>query len=116
MIAWYRQIDSAKSTLEVVSIVRDYLATWTPHELSRLPPACRPGRLRDEQDVETLHSALVDEYRNTRATGEDLDLLQQLTSLLVRASIRLAELGDKGPKGGSSAPHTPMKSASPRES
>jgi hypothetical protein len=117
MLAWYRQLDSAKGPLEVVAIVRDYLATWTPHDLSRIPQACRPGRVRDEEDIEILHSAVVDEYRNTRVTGEDLDLLQQLTSLLVRASIRIAELRDTASKGGSSAPERgPMKSASPRES
>jgi hypothetical protein len=116
MISWYRQLANAKGTLEVVAIVRDYLTTWTPHDLARLPQAARPGRIRDEEDVELLHSAAVEEYRSTRATGEDLDLLQQLTSLLVRASMRIAELRDTGSKGGSGAPDSgPMKSAAPRE-
>lgn len=111
MIAWYHQIDDAKSPLEVVAITRDYLASWTPRELARLPAACRPGKLRDEEDIELLHSRLVDEYRNTRASGEELSSLQQLTSLLVRASIRIAELRDGPSPGGSSGP---AKSAAPR--
>jgi hypothetical protein len=102
MIAWYHLIDDAQSPLEVVAITRDYIAGWTPQELARLPAACRPGKLRDDEDVELLHSKLVDEYRDTRASGEELSLLQQLTSLLVRASIRIAELRDGASRGGSS--------------
>lgn len=116
MIAWYRQVDSAKSALEVVAIVRDYLATLTPHDIGLLPAACRPGKIRDEEDIETLHGVLVEEYRITRATGEELSLLQQLTSMMVRASIRIAELREAVTRGGSSAPSTgPMKQAAPRK-
>jgi hypothetical protein len=116
MISWYRQVDNAKSSLEVVAISRDYFATWSPEELARLPEGCRPGRIRDEEDVEALHGKLVDEYRNTRASGDELSALQQITSFLVRASIRIAELRDGAPKAGSSAPPKgPMKSAAPRE-
>jgi hypothetical protein len=115
MSSWYRQVDNAKSALEVVAIVRDYLAGWSPEELARIPEACRPGRIRDEEDVETLHSKLVEEYRGTRASGDELSALQHLTSFLVRASIRIAELRDPS-KGGSSAPTTgPMTSLTPRE-
>jgi len=114
MISWFRQIDDAKSSLEVVAITRDYLATWTPSEIARLPERCRPGRLRDETDVENLHGMLVEEYRTSRATGDDLKALQELTSILVRASIRIAELAEDGAKGTASGspPDGPAKSAS----
>jgi hypothetical protein len=111
MIVWYHLIDDARRPLEVVAIARDYIASWTPQELARLPAACRPGKLRDEEDIEMLHSRLVDEYRNTRASGEELSYLQQLMSFLVRASIRIAELRDGPPRGGSSGSTKP---ASPR--
>jgi hypothetical protein len=93
MSSLLQQIDDAKSVPEVVSIVRDHLATWTPEEMGRLPAPCRPGKIRDEKDIVELHGRLVDEYRMTRASGDALTTLQRLTSLMVRTSVRIAELG-----------------------
>ena len=113
MVTWFRQIDNAKGPLEVVAIARDYMATWTPAEIGRLPERCRPGKLRDETDIANLHAQLVEEYRTTRASGEDLKALQELTSFLVRASIRIAELLEDGAKGSAGVlPGGSSKSAS----
>ena len=113
MISWFALIDSAKTPFEVVAVARDFMATWTPEELARIPEACRPGKLRDGDDIESLHACLVEEYRNSRATGPALKSLQELTSFIVRASIRIAELTDPKPSGGSSGTSAgPMKSAS----
>jgi hypothetical protein len=105
MIAWYHLIENATTSAEVVAASRDYLASWTPHEISLLSERCRPGKLRDASDIEFLHDLVVDEYRNSHASGEGLSRLQELTSFLVRASQRLAELGERGalpsPDGGS---------------
>jgi hypothetical protein len=118
MTSWYSQLDRAKSVADVVAVARDFLATWTPEDLALLPAACRPGRLRDEQDIEALHGTLVEAYRDSRATGKELDVLQRLTSFIVRTSIRLSELGgDYGGGGGGGVPSSGSgKSASPRES
>ncbi len=106
MIGWYHLIDNATSSPEVVAAARDYLASWTPQEISLLPERCRPGRtLRDASDIEFLHDIVIDEYRSSHATGEELSRLQELTSFLVRASQRLAELGEhNAPPGPGSAP------------
>ena len=92
MLAWFRQIDDSKTIGEVLSVARDYLATWSPAELKNIPEGCRPGRIRDESDLEELHALLVEEYRLDRLQGEELRALQRLTSFMVRASIRIAEL------------------------
>lgn len=92
MLPWFQQLDRASKTTEVVDIARDYLATWTPDEIGRLPRGCRPGRMRDPEDIEELHSSAVDAYRTTRASGDELKALQLLTSFLVRASLRLVQL------------------------
>jgi len=112
MVTWYRLLENARNSLEVVAIARDYLATWTPEEIAHLPAAARPGKLRDERDVEELHSALVDEYRGTVATGPALDALQRLTTFMVRAAIRISELS---PPAATSDPAQPKpKSAASR--
>jgi len=116
MTSWYSQLDRAKTVGDAVAVARDFMATWSPEELALLPPSCRPGRLRDEEDVEALHATLVEAYRQSRATGPELDALQRITSFVVRASIRLAELGGDSGGGGSGAPSTgPSRSASPAE-
>lgn len=100
MLAWFRQIDNARSPGELVSIARDYLATWTPEDLARLPRSCRPGRMKSMRDLEDLYGSLVEEYRRTSAVGDDLTALQRLTSFVVRASIRLTQLtADDDPEG-----------------
>lgn len=106
MTTWHGQIDTAKSVSEVVSTARDFLATWSPEELGRLPVQCRPGRIRDESDIAELHACLVDEYRVTRASGPDLTMLQVLTSFMASASVRIAELG-----GDTSVSASPSKTA-----
>lgn len=114
MVSWFALLDSAKTPFEVLGVARDFMATWTPDELARLPEECRPGKLRDAEDIEALHACLVEEYRRTRATGPTLKSLQELTSFMVRASIRMAEITDaKGSGGSGGSPPGPAKSASP---
>ena len=117
MRVWYHQVDNAKSAIEVVAVARDYLAGWGPHEISLLPEGVRPGRMRDEQDVEFLHGKLIDEYRRTLASGDELDALQRMTSFMVRAALRIAELREAR---STSAPESPAtaskKSLAPRGS
>ena len=107
MSSWYGQIQAAASIGEVVAIVRDYIALWSPEEIALLPVDVRPGHVRDASDVTELHERLVEEYRGTRADGEALALLQRLTGFLVRASLRMAELARTGEGGGEVAP--PLK-------
>lgn len=98
MLAWFRQIDDARTLGEVVAVARDYLARWSPQELASIPEPCRPGRLRDHRDLEELHARLVEEYRRDRLEGEARAAVQRLTSFCVRASVRIAQLsGGAGP-------------------
>ena len=97
MVYWFRQIDDATSATEVVAVARDYLATWTPKDLAKLPRECRPGRVKSPGDIEQLHACLVEEYRQNRLAGEELSALQRITSFIVRASVRLAQFDDDNP-------------------
>jgi len=83
MTTWFAQIDRARSI---------------PEELALLPTECRPGRIRDEKDIEDMHGTLVDVYRVSRATGEALEALQRITSFFVRVSIRLSEIIGRAPE------------------
>jgi len=97
MISWFDQLDEATTVAGAVAVARDYIAMWSPEEIALLPPAVRPGRLRDEADVAELHERLVDEYRATRASGEPLSALQRLMGFFARASVRIAQLAPSAP-------------------
>lgn len=112
MITWYRHIDDALSVEQVVAVARDFLASWTPQEVARLPVGCRPSRIRDESDVIDLHERLVDEYRTTRSSGDELTALQLITGVMVRASLRIAELGGSAQASGATEP---ARTAEPRQ-
>jgi hypothetical protein len=84
MTSWIGQIENAHSTDEVVAIVRDYIALWSPEEIAALPVPVRPGRVRDEADVADLHDRLVEAYRTTRASGDALATLQRLTGFMAQ--------------------------------
>lgn len=114
MTSWIGQIDDAPTTADVVAVVRDYIAMWSPEEIAALPVPVRPGRVRDEADVADLHERLVEEYRTTRATGDALAALQRLTGFMARASVRIAELGGAARREAEDdAPSCPRKALSP---
>ena len=99
MLAWFRQLNSARSVVELIKVVREFLATWSPTDLARLPEHCRPDRMKTEQDLEDLHTRLVETFRTSAATGEDLAMLQRMTSFVVRAAVRLSELREQDGSG-----------------
>jgi hypothetical protein len=112
---WFTRLDHAKSSAELITVVKDFMATWTPAELALLPEKCRPSSINDEQYVECLRSTLVEEYRVTDATGNELELLQRLTSFFLRASIRLSELSPPTSGGLEPTPSGPARSLAPPE-
>jgi len=116
MLVWHRQVDIAKTSVEVVAIARDYFASWGPHEISLLPETLRPGKMRHEEDIEALHARVLDEYRSTKASGDALDALQRMTSFVVRAAIRLAELREAKVTGAANPDAQTRRSRAPRGS
>lgn len=117
MPSWFRQLDEAESVADVVAVARDYLATWTPEEIALLPRSCRPAKVRDESDIEELHRNAVDAYRETRASGAPLTALQRLTSFVVRACVRIANLRtpDERLEGAEPSADSRSRSAAARE-
>src|SRR5688572_33178849 len=48
---WRELVSRCGSEEAIVEVTRDYLASWNPEELSSIPEACRPGRIRDGEDI-----------------------------------------------------------------
>ena len=101
--SWFRQVENAQSESEVVAVARDYFAMWSPEEMGILPPAIRPPHLRDAVDLEELNRRAVEAFRETRASGEELELLQKLTGFVGRSCVRIAQLRER--EGGPTEAH-----------
>ena len=88
MSTWQNRLDAATSEAEVVSVARDFLATFSPYDLARLPEVSRPGKLVDGNDVGAYALTLV------RSNCDDgigtARCLQMLSTFFSRASERIS--------------------------
>ncbi|HET7731748.1 MAG TPA: hypothetical protein VFK48_17120 [Usitatibacter sp.] len=74
---------------EVVELVRTFLAGWRPEELSEIPATCRPGKVRDAEDVGDLAYELT---RARIAASGPQQLLKEMEVFFAQACARLSEL------------------------
>lgn len=89
---WRGVIRAAASEAELVSITRDYLACWSPEEIARLPVECRPGRVRDGQDIGRWAFELASSHLGGAVRPEDQPLLLKIMLFVSEAGERLAKL------------------------
>jgi hypothetical protein len=50
-MTWRMVLDSASNEHDVVQAARDFIASFTPHEIELMPEGCRPGKLVDGDDI-----------------------------------------------------------------
>lgn len=84
-----RRLRAAASETEVVRVVRDFLAEWRPEELARVPRVCRPGKIRDGEDIADCAFAL------TKARMQDPEagpLMIEMESFFAQACTRISEI------------------------
>jgi hypothetical protein len=85
----------ARTESDVVAILRESLRDWAPDELARLPEKCRPGKIRDGEDIADLAFTLT----KTRIdSSEANDFLVRLETLFARACQRLGEIESDRPR------------------
>lgn len=89
---WLATVGAADSERHVVAAALDYLATWTPSEISRLPTECRPGRIKDGDDISDMAYKLSREHLSSFGPLDDRLLLERLMGFFVHAAARIAEL------------------------
>lgn len=79
----------AHSEREVVNAVRDSLRDWEPGDLAELPAECRPGKIRDGEDIANLAFLLT----TTRIASDGMnEALLRLETLFAHACQRISEL------------------------
>jgi len=89
---WQRRMGSVDSAEQIVDLTRDYLASFSPEYLGRLPPDCRPVSIKYEDDIEFWAHHLSQRYSGGSDQPVDGELLHELRDHYIHALIRLAEL------------------------
>ena len=89
-MSWQMVLDAAQSEQELVQVARDFLASFTPHEIELLPVECRPHKLVDGEDVAAYS------YDLTLHRWDDDDaavaVIQSFARFFADASERLAQI------------------------
>ena len=86
---WNLAIDEADSADRVLAILRDYVDSLTPAELAALPPKCRPGRLKGDDDI--AHWAFVLAQHQCREDGAfEKQMHQEVLNHFLHAQMRVS--------------------------
>src|SRR5690349_6629107 len=88
-LTWQERLDDSATELDVVEVVRDYLATVSPPEFASLPASLRPGKIVDANDITTYAFDLVREECHDHGIQ---NIVHRLAHMMSRASIRLSEI------------------------
>jgi|KBSMisStandDraft_5_1062788.scaffolds.fasta_scaffold1254044_1 hypothetical protein len=89
---WPQVLDDAITEHDVVTVVREYLATLGPDEISRLPADCRPGKVNDGEDIGDFAFRLATAHLEFAGSRADRLLLERVMGFFTQASSRLAIL------------------------
>lgn len=73
----------------MVELVRMYLSDWRPEELAEIPAHCRPGKVRDAEDVGDCAFELT--KARIAASGPQA-LLVEMETFFAQACGKLSEL------------------------
>jgi hypothetical protein len=85
---WLSQIEGARSSRDLVGVLRDFLGSMPPEELSELPAACRAENISSGPEIQ--------EWAVTLAR-EDLKAVPESNALRLAAAV-FAAAGAKLPK------------------
>jgi hypothetical protein len=89
---WRNLILASSQEEDVVELVRDHLARWTPEELVGLPLECRPPRIRDAEDISRWAFELATTHCAQSGMGADDPVLERMLEFVTQAAIRISEL------------------------
>lgn len=89
---WRNLVRASGHEEEVLGLVRDLVARWSPAEIARLPEDCRPGRIRDAEDVSQWAYQLASSHCAGSVSSADEPFLERMLEFVTQAAVRLSEL------------------------
>lgn len=90
---WQMLLDSAATEHEVVHVARDFMASFTPHEVELMPAECRPRKLVDGDDVARYSYDLAMHRWDEEDGGTAV--MRAFTRFFADASERLARVSGR---------------------
>jgi hypothetical protein len=92
MFPWHHMIDEATSLDMVLVLSRDYLACWSPEDLSLIPERARPRSVKGIDDLAFWHQRLVDSYRSGSAKSRECEHVRSMLHFFASALQKASEL------------------------
>src|SRR6185436_12295404 len=89
---WHNQLDGCGDVDSILSVTRDYLATFGPERLARLPSECRPGRIKGEDDIAYWSCKLAQHPDEDLDVPIDATLMQELLNYFLHAWVRISQI------------------------
>jgi hypothetical protein len=89
---WHVQLETVDDVDSLLSLTRDYLATFAPEHLAHMPEDCRPGRIKGEDDIAYWSCKLAQYAHKDAATPVDADLMQEMLNYFLHAWVRLSQI------------------------
>lgn len=92
---WQSLIDAATSEHDVVQIARDFIASFTPHEIELMPKECRPAKIVDGQDIASFSYDMA--THRCDESHASAPIVQAFVSFFSDAAQRLAYITRTNP-------------------
>ena len=90
---WPELLRGAGTVRDVLMVVRDFLAEWTPEDLKSLPNRCQPPlRFQEPEDVILYAFALA----QVRLAGQENEALARMWRFFMDASQRVGIVMERG--------------------
>ncbi len=90
MSKWQQRLNAAISEREVLSIVREYVATLSEGDIARLPEPCQPHRFECGEDIKAFTLALS--RHHCFGDGATARLISKIFEVVAHAETRLLEM------------------------
>jgi hypothetical protein len=85
---WHRRLAEARSSTEVLHVVKDYVASWKSTDIAALPEDCRVAVVNDVEDIAAYAVTLAQRQLSSPHSEE----LQSIVHFFTSASMRLVQL------------------------
>jgi hypothetical protein len=92
--AWLSQIEGARSSSELVRMLRDYLASLKSEERAQLPRGCAAERITNASDIQEWAVTLAQEDLRSTGSGGMRDAVHQAAIVFAAAGARLGRVAD----------------------
>ncbi|MGZ5583629.1 MAG: hypothetical protein ACXWF2_11055 [Usitatibacter sp.] len=89
---WRSILAAASTEEEILQFVRGHLARWGAEELASLPPECRPGRIRDAEDISRWAFELASTHCAAAFEMDGMPVLDEMLDFATAAAARLSKV------------------------